>query len=184
MFWRNVLKVKNWSSMFAGLTFTAFGAVAHAQEMEISVEIPRLQVAEYHRPYVAIWIEPQGGGEATNLAVWYDTELKDREGEKWLKDMRQWWRRSGRAQSMPIDGVTGATRAPGKHSVSVETDKLKSLREGDYRLMVEAAREVGGRELVKIPFSWPPKRRQNIEQKGENELATVKLTLAAGANTN
>jgi hypothetical protein len=36
------------------------------------------------------------GKVAANLSVWYDIELKDQEGEKWLKDIRQWWRRTGR----------------------------------------------------------------------------------------
>ena len=31
-----------------------------------------------------------------NLSVWYDLKLKDNEGTKWLKDMRQWWRKTGR----------------------------------------------------------------------------------------
>ena len=30
---------------------------AYAAELEVSVEIPKLNVAEYHRPYVAIWLE-------------------------------------------------------------------------------------------------------------------------------
>src|SRR3990167_4840898 len=28
-----------------------------AADVQLEVEIPRLQVAEYHRPYVAIWLE-------------------------------------------------------------------------------------------------------------------------------
>lgn len=30
---------------------------AAAAQLEISVEIPQLAVAEYHRPYVAVWVE-------------------------------------------------------------------------------------------------------------------------------
>ena len=30
---------------------------ALAAELAVSIEIPRLTVAEYHRPYVAIWLE-------------------------------------------------------------------------------------------------------------------------------
>lgn len=149
-----------------------------AQELEINVEIPRLQVAEYHRPYVAVWLEPQKGGEVTNLGVWYDTELADREGEKWLKDMRQWWRRSGRSLTMPVDGVSGATRPPGGHTVAVDPAKLQALDAGDYRLLVEAVREVGGRELLKIPFTWPPQQEQTLKQEGEHELGTVTLRFA------
>ena len=68
-----------------------------AADMDVTVEIPRLQVAEYHRPYVAIWLEKPDQSHAADLAVWYDLKLKDKEGEKWLKDLRQWWRRSGRS---------------------------------------------------------------------------------------
>jgi hypothetical protein len=33
---------------------------AQAGTLELSVEIPKLTVAEYHRPYLAIWIEARG----------------------------------------------------------------------------------------------------------------------------
>lgn len=151
-----------------------------AQQMDVTLSLPRLKVAEYHRPYVAVWVEQPGAGKVTNLSVWYDRELADREGEKWLKDMRQWWRRSGRSLSMPVDGVSGATRAPGEHKLHFVMGEapLGTLAEGDYRLMVEAAREVGGREVVTIPFSWPPAQQQILEQKGEHELGRVALRLS------
>ena len=69
-----------------------------AADMNLTVEIPTLKVAEYHRPYVAVWIEREDHSVAANLAVWYDVKKADGEGTKWLKDMRQWWRRSGREQ--------------------------------------------------------------------------------------
>src|SRR5690606_12851409 len=92
----------------------AISGPLQAGNMNIAIEIPRLDVAEYHRPYVALWVAQENHQVAMDLAVWYDLEMKDSEGEKWLKDMRQWWRRSGRSKVMPIDGVSGATRAPGK----------------------------------------------------------------------
>ena len=85
---------------------------ASAADIAIKVEIPRLAVAEYHRPYVAIWIERPDQSVAANLAVWYDVKLKNNEGTKWLKDMRQWWRKSGRELAMPADGLSSPTRAP------------------------------------------------------------------------
>jgi hypothetical protein len=132
-----------------------------AAELKLTVEIPQLKVAEYHKPYVAIWVENQDQAAVANLAVWYDLKLKNNEGETWLKDLRQWWRRSGRELDMPVNGISGATRAPGVQ----------------YNLVVEAAREVGGREVVKVPFQWPPKRPQNAQAKGGSELGAV--TLAA-----
>ena len=84
---------------------------ALAADVKLSIEIPRLTVAEYHRPYVAVWLERADQSFVGNIAVWYDLKLKDNEGTKWLKDMRQWWRRSGRELSMPVDGLSSATRA-------------------------------------------------------------------------
>lgn len=46
------------------------------------MEIPRLDVAEYHRPYVALWLEKPDQSHVANLAVWYDLKMKDKEGEK------------------------------------------------------------------------------------------------------
>lgn len=100
------------SVLLAGLV----ARTAYAADLGLSVEIPRLDVAEYHRPYVAIWIEQADQSVAGDLAVWYDVAKKNNEGTEWLKDMRQWWRRSGRNQQFPVDGVSGATRPAGKHA--------------------------------------------------------------------
>ncbi|WP_313085587.1 DUF2271 domain-containing protein [Pseudomonas sp.] len=150
-----------------------------AAELDVSVEIPRLQVAEYHRPYVAIWLERPDQSHVANLAVWYDHRKADQEGQKWLKDLRQWWRRSGRSLEMPVDGISAATRAPGQHSLHLGDGQapLKDLPPGDYRLVVEAAREVGGRELLRVPFSWPAAAHQTDKAQGKNELGTVSVTL-------
>lgn len=152
---------------------------AVASDLSVTVEIPRLTVAEYHRPYVAVWVEDESGAVAANLAVWYDLEMRENKGQEWLKDMRQWWRRSGRGLSFPIDGVTGATRAVGEHSLvfSQGESPLGELAKGNYQLIVEAAREVGGRELLKVPFEWPPTSAQTLNAKGEHELGALAVTL-------
>lgn len=161
---------------------------ANAAELSVTLAIPKLDVAEYHKPYVAIWIENNRTKAVTNLAVWYDTEMRNNEGEKWLKDMRQWWRRTGRTLQMPVDGVTGATKGPGQHSLQfrVGAQPLNALEAGDYTLRVEAAREVGGRELLNLPFSWPLSASANdasrtrtggisVTQSGTEELGSVAL---------
>jgi hypothetical protein len=153
-------------------------APAYAAELTVSVEIPRLSVAEYHRPYVAIWLERPDQTAAANLAVWYDTAMRNKEGEKWLKDLRQWWRRSGRELTMPVDGLSGATRAPGRHSVTFDSGNaaLGALPPGSYNLVVEAAREVGGRELLRIPVQWPPAAAASGNAQGESELGAISLS--------
>lgn len=161
------------TAVTAGLSLPALAA-----DLALKVEIPRLAVAEYHRPYVAIWVEKADQSFAGNLAVWYDLKLRNNEGTKWLKDMRTWWRKSGRDLSMPVDGISGATRAPGEHAVQFGGNSaLAKLPAGEYQLVVEAAREVGGRELVKVPFTWPPKEAATAQAAGTQELGAISVTV-------
>lgn len=146
-----------------------------AADLAVNVEIPRINVAEYHRPYVAAWIETPDGQVATNLSVWYDTKMKDGGGTKWLKDMRQWWRRAGRSVQMPVDGVSGATKPAGTHAIKANAKQLATLKPGNYVLQVEAARENGGREMVALPFAWG--KAGSASAKGKTELGAVKLVV-------
>ena len=157
----------------------ALTAPTFAADLNVKVEIPRLTVAEYHKPYVAFWIEGADQTFVRNLAVWYDLKMKNSEGTKWLKDMRQWWRKSGRDLHMPVDGLSSATRAPGEQQLNFNAAKsgLDKLPAGEYSLVVEAAREVGGRELVRVPFQWPPKSAQTGQVKGEHELGAITIEL-------
>lgn len=150
---------------------------AWAGSLHVGVEVPRLDVVEYHRPYVAAWVERADGSVATTLTVWYDTKMRNGEGTKWLKDLRQWWRRTGRDQQMPMDGVSAPTRPVGRHVLQFTsgTAALPELPAGDYKLQVEAAREVGGRELVTIPFTWPAAAPTQYAQKGKTELGEITL---------
>ncbi|MCC6539729.1 MAG: DUF2271 domain-containing protein [Bryobacterales bacterium] len=165
------------SAALSGLLMTSARAL-HAADLEVSVEIPQLKVAEYHRPYGAIWIEKNDQAFAGNLAVWY--QLRDSEkGEKgstWLKDLRTWWRKSGRDLTLPVDGVSGATRPPGAHRLTFKGSRaaLAALAPGEYQLVVEMAREVGGREIVRIPFKWPaggaPAQAQGAHEIGQVQV--------------
>ncbi|MEH0195283.1 DUF2271 domain-containing protein [Caulobacter sp. CCNWLY153] len=162
------------------LTFAgaAVGAPAMAADLNVTVEIPRLSVAEYHKPYVAIWVEGPDATAAATLAVWYDPDSKEDKGEKWLKDMRQWWRKAGRTMSFPADGISSATRAPGPQKVTFSGAKsqLSKLKPGAYTLVVEAAREVGGHEAVRVPFTWG-KPGKTASAKGTAELGAVSVTV-------
>jgi hypothetical protein len=151
------------------------GANAMAADLALKLDIPQLNVAEYHRPYIAAWLENADQKVVTNLAVLYDVKKKDNGGAKWLKDMRQWWRKSGRDVEMPMDGVSGATRGPGEHTLSfpVAREALNKLPAGQYNLVLEVAREAGGREAVKVPLVWPPKSAQNVAAKGKEEVGNV-----------
>ncbi len=162
----------------SGLLATA--PAAYAASLDVNVEVPKLNVAEYHRPYVAVWIEDAGQKAAANLSVWYQQgSNSEGHGTKWLPDLRQWWRKSGRNLQVPVDGVTGPTRPVGKHALSFNGNQpqLRDLPAGQYTLVVEAVREVGGRELLKIPFTWPAKAAQNGSAQGSSELGAVRLSI-------
>lgn len=155
---------------------TLLGSSAMASELVVKVEIPKLDVAEYHKPYLAIWIERPDQSLAANLQVWYDIKKANNQGSKWLKDLRQWWRRTGRELTLPVDGVSAATRVVGEHTLSFAGDSnaLAQLPAGDYNLIVEAAREGGGREVVKVPFKWNGKNSvANVQ--GVDELGKVSV---------
>jgi hypothetical protein len=161
------------------LAIPLVGAQALAADLALKLDVPQLNVAEYHRPYIAAWIENADQKVVTNLTVLYDMKKRDNAGTKWLKDMRQWWRKTGRDVTMPLDGVSGATRAPGEHTLTfpVQKDALNKLPAGQYTVVVEAAREAGGRELVKVPLAWPPKSAGEFAAKGKEELGNVTVAV-------
>ena len=159
------------------LTLPMLSSWAVAADLTVKFEIPQLNVAEYHRPYVAIWLERADQTVASNLAVLYDVKKKDNGGLKWVKDMRTWWRKAGREMDLPMDGVSGATRATGQQSMTfgparTQVDKLPA---GDYKLVIEAAREAGGRELVRVPLTLPLKPGQSFSASGKEELGAVSV---------
>ncbi len=156
-------------------------APAAAADLNVTVQIPQLNVAEYHRPYTAVWVEREDHSVAAQLAVWYaQKESKEGAGTKWLPELRQWWRRGGRDLQMPVDGVSGATRPAGDQKLSFHEGKapLGQLAPGKYELVVEAAREVGGREVVRVPFTWPTAAPQQLAAQGSSELGAIKVDLA------
>ena len=167
------------SNLAFSMTAIAVATPAAGGELQVQLEIPRLRVAEYHNPYVAVWIEDARGKAVANLDVWYDADLRGDDPRKWLPDMRTWWRRAGRSADMPADGISGPTQPPGRYSLrfSEGTRPLPRLAAGSYVLQVEAAREVGGRELISIPFQWPPARPMTGAKSGSKELGAVRLSI-------
>jgi len=174
------MKVLHSLAMVAGaLALTVSSNAVNAQdEATLNVGLPQLDVAEYHKPYVAVWIE-DAKRKATHVAVWYDVDKREHKGKEWLKDLRQWWRRGGRSLDLPYDGLTSATKGPGQYSIDEQLNEaFDGLTAGDYTLRVEVSREVGGREVVSIPFSLPlSKNALPIEASGSSEVGTVVLSL-------
>ncbi|WP_292052026.1 DUF2271 domain-containing protein [Brevundimonas sp. UBA5866] len=155
---------------------TTAAAPALANNLTVTVDLPRIASASYHRPYVAVWIENPDQSMNRSLAVWYQqTRNAEGDGKDWLKDMRTWWRKGGRAMPLPADGVSGPTKAPGRHTVTVPASRLRNLPAGNYTIVVEAARELGGREVVRVPFRWGGPNTANAS--GSSELGAVRVAV-------
>jgi hypothetical protein len=168
------IKLNIWTTIIGA---SAISTAATAGTVTVEVELPRISTAEYHRPYAAGWIENAGGAHQANLFLWYDVDMRNNGGAKWLQDLRAWWRKSGRNLTTPIDGVSSATKAPGRQTLSFDSNSpaFKALASGSYVLNVEVSREKGGHELVKVPFTWDARKATAGSAKGSEELGTVKL---------
>ena len=159
----------------------SIAAPALAADLTVTLEVPTVATAAYHRPYVAVWIERQDTAQTAvrTIALWYEagaTARGEGDGEQYLKDIRTWWRKGGRAMALPIDGVTGPTRAPGRQTVTVSGARLASLPAGSYNIVVEAAREQGGREIVRLPFTWGG-AANTASAAGTSELGAVRVAV-------
>jgi hypothetical protein len=161
------------------LTLPLASSWALGADLTVKFELPQLNVAEYHKPYVAVWIERADQSVANTLAVLYDVKKRDNGGTKWVKDLRTWWRKAGRDVTLPMDGVSGATRAAGVQTLTIPAARagLDKLPAGDYRLVIEAAREAGGRELVRVPFAWQPNGKVAATASGKEELGAVSVAI-------
>jgi hypothetical protein len=161
------------------LTLPLASSWAMAADLTVKFDLPQLNVAEYHKPYVAIWIERADGSVASTLSVLYDVRKRDNGGAKYLKDMRTWWRKAGQNMTLPMDGVSGATRPAGQQALSFPAARngIDKLAAGDYKLVIEVAREAGGREVVRLPFALPAKGKVEASAAGKEEVGAVSLAI-------
>lgn len=141
-----------------------FGLAAHAnaKTVEVAFELPTFNSENYRNPYVAIWLE--GNTEAKTLMLWH---LKRKQEDKWLIDIKRWWRKVGRYGATP-DAYTGATQGPGRYS------KVFTIPDDEaYTLLLEVVREDGGRSLLKQPLA----NNQTFALGSHAEVANVTITV-------
>jgi hypothetical protein len=159
--------------LVAALVFCCGTAMAQP-ELEVQVELPKIETGTYHRPYVAVWIEDEQQQPVRLVEAWLDKP-------DWIKDLRRFWRKLGRSEPQLVDAKTGATKGPGSYKVRWDgkDEQGKAVAAGNYVLFVEAAREQGGRNLAKQAFTWDGSAVQ-IEIKASTELGKIKLTSVQG----
>jgi len=149
-------------------------------KLNIRLDIQKIEADPYFKPYVAVWIETEQREPLSTLALWYQHDRANNtqeDGKKWLKDLRQWWRKVGRAQTYNLDAVTGATRRPGSYTVSgvLSQEHVELAKQKPLFLHIEAVREEGGRSYHRVPLNVVENNSQIISAKGE--LGQIQLDI-------
>lgn len=146
-----------------------------AGQLSVAFSVPKLNVSPYHRPYVAVWVETESRQHVATLALW--KQLK--KGDKWLKDLRQFWRKKKQRNADKVDAVTSATKRPGSYTFNwdLTDDNQQPVPAGKYLLNIEVVREEGGRDFHRIPLdlSLPPLKP--IKLPAKKEIGAVSISL-------
>ena len=152
-------------AVLAAMLAGAISAPAMAEKITVDFSLPELSTQDYNKPYVAIWTETKE--KSDTLLLWH---LTKREEDKWLVDIRRWWRKVGRYGEMPADGVTGATKGPGDYSVTLDIGEL-----AQFNLMIEVVREDGGRSLLRQAIDTDKSTKYTL--KADAEIGNVTINV-------
>jgi hypothetical protein len=106
-------------------------------QVSINIDLPKLNVQRYRRPYVAVWIENLKGKPVRSITVWGNAP-------KYWPALPAWWKFNKDDKEL-IKAVTRATREPGKYEVvwDGKDDKGADVPQGTYVVRVEVHREHG-----------------------------------------
>ncbi len=141
-------------------------AYQQSQQLQLQLTLPQ-QGSTAKRPYVSVWLSQQGQWQAQLVLLG--------EQQRWYAELRNWWRQAGSNTSHGFDQLAGATRKSGLHQFLWEARLAdgRPLPAGDYTLHLEAAREGGGREQMKVPLHWP--LQQPLLLQGQRELGQIRV---------
>lgn len=142
-------------------------------KMECSIDLEIADLGGYaRRPYVAIWIEDENNNPIRRIALWYRKP-------RWLVDLR-YWSSGSRNADFNISSITGATRGAGKYSLvwDGKNDAGQYVNQGNYTVVIEAAREHGSYQLMKQSMKFDDKAK-TASFTGNEEISTAKLNFTS-----
>jgi thiamine biosynthesis lipoprotein len=131
----------------------ADGGWGDERELLVRFEINRPQErGRYRRPYVAIWVEDEGGAPVRNLLLW--VSMGGPGPFEWLPDLKRWHaddKARAKANKTDVFQIAQPTRPPGEYSAlwDGKDDHGKPLKAGTYTILIEAVREHGGYGLIR-----------------------------------
>ncbi|MDC5804917.1 DUF2271 domain-containing protein [Vibrio europaeus] len=137
------------------LSTSVFAApLPSSAQLDVKFQLPKIDAPMYARPYVAVWIENDQRQVVKTIQLWVGQD-------EWLKDLRSWWRKSGR-YNQSIDGLSSATKPAGQYRFSWDgkDDSGQFVEQGNYTFFAEVVREHGGRSLLRQKIALGSKATQ------------------------
>ncbi len=147
-------------------------------ELLVRFEINRPQEkGRYRRPYVAIWVEDEGGAPVRNLLLW--VSMGGPGPFEWLPDLKRWHaddRARTKANKVDAFQIAQPTRPPGAYSTlwDGKDDRGQALKAGTYTVLIEAVREQGGYGLIRHQVKLADETFVK-ELKGNDEIKSATL---------
>ena len=142
-------------------------------ELDISLELARIDDFRYHRPYVAVWVENQDHVPVRTIALWFGKM-------RYLSELRSWYhgdqRRSNGNDTDIVRAISSATRPPGKYTLKWDgkDDEGKLVKPGKYTICIEAAREHGTYQILRQEMDFSGKAQQ-VTLTGGTEIGAATL---------
>jgi thiamine biosynthesis lipoprotein len=126
-------------------------------ELDINLELARIDDFRYHRPYVAVWVEGQDHLPVRTIAVWFGKP-------RYLSDLRSWYHTAqlrGNEDDI-LRTVSSATRSPGRYTLKWDgkDDEGKFVKSGEYTIFIEVAREHGTYQIIRQPMDFSGQPQQ------------------------
>ena len=142
-------------------------------DLEITLELARIDTPRYRRPYVAVWVEDAQGEPVRAISLWS-------EKPRYLNELRRWYHDYPSVNRFGGDlspSIASATRSPGKYTLRWDgmNDKGAPVKPGKYTIVIEAAREHGRYDLMRQEINWDGRTVQQFSLPAGNEIAGVQL---------
>lgn len=141
-------------------------------DVMINFEIARIDSPRYRRPYVAVWVEDQDHFPVRTLALWFAKP-------RWLNELKQWYRDDqmrNMAEGTDLTAtLSSATRVPGTYTLRWDgkDNSGKQVKPGKYTILIEAAREHGGYDLLRQEINLDGTTPAKFSLKGKAEVGNA-----------
>ncbi len=146
-------------------------------QLSIDFNIPEMDISEYAAPYFTLWITDEKRKLVRSLLMLGDSV-------RWQEENYVWWRRYGRKEPILVDAISEPSRNPGHYSIVWDgfDDFGQAVCQGNYTLHVEASREHGKHQLVKMKVVIG-ETTFKMENKAQGEIGDIRIYYGSEENS-